>query len=336
MKPFLWAFASGFTMLCATASSSAQPFDAPARAVEEEIPREYLLAPEAGAYVICVKGYIGDTSRGLALRLTHHLRQLKWPAYIYDYSAEVRREAEETLKQRYQGHPELIKKRTIKVQDQWGVLIGGYKDLDGARDDLEKVKKLPWPDLGPNGTDRMVDSRTGQILAVSPYAHAFATRNPTAKNEQHASNAPDPAWKELNRGRPYNLLDCGQPWTLAIKQYQGVNVVQSRSAANKFLDFLGLGGEPGAVLAASAKQAEEMARFLRQHPNLKLPAYVLHTRTSSVITVGAFNSQDDPELLRMKELVKKLKLLNEKQGNPLAAQVFEFFREPMPMQVPQL
>jgi len=298
--------------------------------------REYHLGPDAGPFVVCVKGYSGPSAQALASKLCLHIRKNGFPAYVYDYSGEERRKVKETLEERYRAAPELARKKTIRVEDQWGVLVGGYKSLDDASKDIEKIKKLPWADLGQQNVDHVPDFNSKQMLAMSPYAHSFATRNPTVPMPKPDPNAPDPIWKDLNDGRPYNLLKCGKPWTLAVKQFQGANVVQSRSASSKFLDLLGGGNKAGEMLDASAKQAEEVARLLRtMKPGFD--AYVLHTRGGSVVTVGAYDGPEDPKLKQAQQQLRSLSFTPQNGGgDPRAAQMFQFFAQPLPMRVPQL
>ena len=64
------------------------------------------------------------------------------------------------------------------------------------------------------------------------------------------------------------------------------------------MKMMGLGSRhEGDSLALAANNAHELARTLRQ---LKFDAYVLHTRTSSVVSVGAFNGPTDPEVDRLR------------------------------------
>jgi hypothetical protein len=299
--------------------------------VEADPNKEYPISPEAGPYVICVKAYVGRDAHELANRLVLHLRQQGWQAYMYDYSAEERRKNQELLDERYKNVPPEARMqihKTIHVEDQFGVLVGGYTDFDSASKDIAKVKKTPEPPADPRFADvDFVDQETKQIYRLHTYAQCIATRNPTLPRQQVEHNGPDPAWKQLNDGRPYNLLKkCGKPWTLAVAQFQGTGVVQPRSAGSEFLNMIGMGGKSGDVLEASAAQAEEVARFLSSKPyNLK--AFVLHTRTGSVVTVGAYDTADD------EDLVRKAKLL---AGKPIGATGIKFFDQPRPMQVPQL
>jgi hypothetical protein len=320
MKKYLFALAGVLALV-------AVPTAARAGRVEADPNKEYPISPEAGPYVICVKGYAGPRAHDLAHQLMLHLRQNGWPAYVFDYSDEERKKAKEWLDERYKNvPPEARPHKTIHVDEQWGVLVGGYSSFDAASRDIEKVKKTPWPTFDKTGFDHFVDAESKQLYQVSPYSQCIATRNPTVRVQKPDPTAPDQAWKQLNDGRPYNLLKkCGKPWTLAVAQFQGVAVVQPRSAASEFLDKLGLGGRSDDMLEASAKQAEEVARVLKE--NLHYDAFVLHTRTGSVVTVGAYDRMDDEGLLKTAERLR---------GMQFGATGIKLFDEPRPMQVPKL
>jgi len=75
-----------------------------------------------------------------------------------------------------------------------------------------------------------------------------------------------------------------------------------------------------------------VARVLREHPNLKFEAYVLHTRYSSVVTIGGFDGPADPRLLQLKQQLAKIQILDQNSGY----KALELFAQPLPMQVPQL
>lgn len=303
--------------------------------VEADPNKEYPIKPEAGPFAICVKSYIGKDARELANRLALHLRQHGWPGYVYDYTAEEKRKDKELIEERYRGiPPEARLHKTIHVEPQWAVFIGGYRDFDGASNDLAKVKQLPEP---KDDSKDFLDPQTRQLYHLNTYAQCMASRNPTVPMPKRDPNAPDPAWKGLNSGRPYNLLTkCGKPWTLVVAQFRGTAVIQPRSTTDKVLGMIGLGGKSGDMLEASAAQAEEVARVLSVgfkpvdgSPALKFDAYVLHTRTGSIVTVGGYDRIDDP---RMAAVANKLK--NMKFG--ISKDALHLFAQPMPMKVPQL
>jgi hypothetical protein len=327
MKRFLFALAGSLVLLAAPSAGRA------AR-VEADPNKEYPISSEAGPYIICVRAYNGPNSRSMANQLTLYLRKNGWPAYVFDYSAEEKRKAQELLDERYRNlPPDVPRRKTIRVEDQWAVFIGGYKDFDSASDDLPKLKKTPWdvPELKP-----LCDHTTGQtsggarVYQISPFAYAIAARNPTVQVPKPDPNAPDPAWKDLNDGRPYNLLGCPKPWTLAVKQFQAPAMIQARSASSKFLDMLSFGKNSEDLLVVTAKQAEEVARVLRE---MKFQAYVLHTRGGSVVTVGGFDGPDDPALRQTAEAIKGRIF---KGTNIAVDPMFKFFDQPLPMKVPKL
>jgi hypothetical protein len=297
--------------------------------VEADPNKEYPITPEAGPFAICVKAFTGGDAHDLANQLTLHMRQLGWPAYVYDYTPERKKNAQEWIEARYHDvPPEARPHRTIHVEPQWAVFIGGYRDFDGASRDLAKVRQLPEPKFKFLDVD-IIDQETKQAYHLNTYAQCMATRNPTVPMQKRDPNAPDPSWKSLNEGRPYNLLTkCNKPWTLVVAQFRGTGVIQPRSATSRLLDTVGLGGKGGDMLEASAAQAEEIARVLREKP-FGYDTYVLHTRTGSIVTVGGYDRMDDE---KMKEAAKKLKNLQ----FGLSADAIKLFAEPLPMKVPQL
>ena len=74
------------------------------------------------------------------------------------------------------------------------------------------------------------------------------------------------------------------------------------------------------MLNAAALQAHETARVLRK---LDFEAYVLHTRNSSVVTVGSFNSKEDPNLPKVSKAITSLKI-----------QALDLYTNPLPLEIP--
>jgi hypothetical protein len=321
MKKSLFALTTLLAFLAVPAAGRAA-------GLEADPNKDYPITPEAGPYVICVKAYGGSDAPQLARQLVLHLRQNGWPAYVFDFTAEERKRNKEFFEERYKNvPPEARPHKTFHIEEQWGVLIGGYKDFKSASADIPKVKKTPEPpeDKRFLRVDFM-DQQTKQLYQLNTYAQCIATRNPTVQAPKANAGAPDPAWKQLNDGRPYNLLTkCRKPWTLAVAQFQGTAVIQPRSAASQFLDAIGLGGRSDDMLEASARQAEEVARYLKQ--NLHCDAYVLHTRTGSVVTVGGYDKKDDEQLFKAAQRL---------HGLQFGATGIKLFDQPKAMQVPRL
>jgi hypothetical protein len=327
MHKFLFAVAGGLALLAAAGPGRAAQ-------VEADPNKDYRITQEAGPWMIIVKSYKGPTAEQLAHELILMLRHRdNMPAYLFVFGEEEKRKQEEYLAHIHQLCPDVAHPRVkyVRVELEYGVLVGGYPDIDTARRALDDVKRLKPPDsrklmdlmtnLEPAGDKRSVV----KVAPINPFVTAFVVHNPTLPQAQVDRNKPDPDLGKLNNGRPYNLFRSGKPWTLAVKDFPGATTLQARSATSSFLSMIGM-GQADAVLDAGAKQAEEVARVLRE--TMKLDAYVLHTRRSSVVTIGAFDGPDDPQLQQMQRQLANLQL---KSGQVV---VLQCFAEPVPMQVP--
>ena len=169
MKRFLFALASGLALVVVTSRGIAGP------RVEADPNKMYPITPDVGPWVISAASYMGPNARQLAREVVFQLRRRdNLPAYFYDYSEEERNKLAGYLKDRPPPPPG--KKRWINIQDQCGVLIGGFPDQDSARKMLTEVKKLKMPDLDNKSFDSIVNPYDGRIYYLSPFANAFVTR----------------------------------------------------------------------------------------------------------------------------------------------------------------
>lgn len=327
MKRFVFALA-GLAALVLPGSGRA------AR-VEADPSKLYVVTPEIGPWMICVWSYPGPEGKQLARELALEIRRRdNLPAYIYDRSEEQRlRQAEERERLR-QMFPEadLHRFRTTRIQNECVVLVGGYKDFDAARRDLDKVKKLKPPrdeKLMPLLTEitpvQSGPSARGEIKGahLNPFPNSFVTRNPTVPAPPR-ENRPDAFLKELNADEPYSLLKCRQPWTLVVKTFEGASSYQTKNTpSGGFLDKLrSTFGGSGDMLTASALQARAVANALKE---MKFEAYVLHTRGQSIVTIGGYPTADDAHLQLIQRKVANLQL------GPI-----KLFASPVPMEVPKL
>jgi hypothetical protein len=307
--------------------------------VDADPNKDYRITPEVGPFVICAASYTGPNARTLASQLVLYLRQRdNLPAYYFDRGAEERRQQEEYLKTIRQNSDPDARIRKVRIEDQYAVLVGGYPDMDAGRRALTGLKKLKPPDLklGPNQTTEAIigDPETGRLWAMSPFAHAFVTRNPSIPREQQPQEKPDDSFlKELNAGEEYSLLQIKKPYSLAVKEYHGISITQPRTGASAFLDRIGLGRRSSDLLSASALQAHELCRVLRSAYNLE--AYVLHTRRSSIVSVGGFDSPNDPELFRVQQQLAKVTPRPGQAPAPGATEVLQLFSPAIPMRVPR-
>lgn len=306
-----------------------------AAGVEADPRKFYVVTPDVGPWMICVTSYTGAQAVPLARTLALEIRQRdNLPAWVYNRGDEERQkqhQERERLKQQFPD-ADLSRLRTTRVEDQCAVMIGGYKDFDAARRDLDRVKKLKPPrdeklmsllmEVNPVQTNQ---GTKGEIRGahLNPFPSSFVTRNPTVPPPPR-ENKPDAFLKKLNEDEPYSLLKCRQPWTLVVKTFEGASTYQTRNEpSGGFLDKLRASfSGSGDLLTASALQAREVVKALQKND---FEAYVLHTRGQSIVTIGGYSTADDPRLQLIQRKVANLQL------GPI-----KLFANPIPMEVPRL
>jgi hypothetical protein len=333
--------------LCLTVPAVALAVLAGLAAADPVAADPYAITPDAGPWVICAASYMGEDASNLAHQLAEQLRTRHGlPAYVFDRGDEEKRRdrAEHAKKEAFYGVQ--LPFRHPRYMSQFAVLIGGYPDMDAAKAAMVGVKKLPPPDLKLSNGKQAFDTELVkkpdeqmQQTAVNPLSRSFVTRNPAAPAAKSEGAKIDPIWKELNASESYSLLKNPKTWTLVVKDYSGATAIQQRSETAGLTDFLGRMGlkvAPGEQLNAAGKQAHGLAEFLRDR-RIGLDAYVLHTRTNSIVTVGAFDSLDDPELQRTKQRLEAMTFKADTR-NPNASAIkgdpIGLFAHPLPMEVP--
>src|SRR5205807_4374479 len=104
---------------------------------------------------------------------------------------------------------------------------------------------------------------------------------------------------KLNEAEELSLLKARKPWTLMVKRFIVPTQVQSKDGDVSVIDRLFGGDNAAKWLDATAKQARTLAVALRHHDMKPHPfeAFVLHYRTESLVTVGQFDSPEDPAMI---------------------------------------
>jgi len=310
-----------------------------------DLTQPYLVTTALGPWMVCVTCYVGSEAPAMAVQLVQELRgTYKLPAFLFNHGAEERRKEMERVMEIVRKQREYLKQMNapldattkirvphMHIEEQCAVLVGGYKDMEAAKRQLDAIKKLPPPDAKRIKMDEMfiVTPKGSQKVPVNPFTHSLVVRNPTVPAESAPNQADmDLAFlKKLNAGEPLSLLQCPKKYTLAICQFQRATVVESRTTSSSFLDSLGLGSHGVAHEDAEAQRAHQFAGQLRS--KMHLEAYALHTRFSSIVTVGSYDNPEDP---RLKHDVERLNnFLNTSQ----LQQVVRLFPQPMPMAVPR-
>jgi hypothetical protein len=235
------------------------------------------------------------------------------------------------------------------ARDQIGVLVGGFQTEADATKALAILKKWPAPKneilMDYTAVVQKTDDGKSYIEKgrLNPYTTAFVVRNPAAPQAAQQVQQPglDPFIVKLNEGRPYSLLKSNKNWTLAVKSFTSPVEIVSKDTGTSLMRKFGM-SKGGDVLAAGAEQAEMMAKAIRQMrgpkgESLNLEAFVLHTRSASLVTVGQFDGPDDPALHAAQRTLASMKLYVNDKGAPIAPNATPSlpFANLLPMPIPK-
>jgi len=294
------------------------------------------VTPQCGAWMVLAATYQGADGPQMARTLALYVhRTYNLPAFVYDYADANRRRENDAERLKAQQDPSYVPRYT-RIEENYGVLVGGWDDDKQAAAMLKKVRSWPLPDARlPNGRPcygkrfAMGKDDHGQekqtVVDDNPFLSAIVCRNPTIK----ATPKPmvDPAWAKLNSEEEFSVFKCPKPWTLAVKQYFGTALDQPLQSSGGIMERLWPSKHEGEGINAAAFNAHELARKLR---GLGFEAYVLHTRVSSVVTVGGFDGYNDDEMKRMRQRLASLH-----PNRPDVPDQLGLFLEPPPMPVPR-
>lgn len=315
--------------------------------VDADPNHDYPVTPEVGPWMVCAAYFTGPAAPDLARQMVLQIRGVhNLPAYVFNYADDERKKQKAVLDAQVtpfaQPDPDggiIIPiphhRLQVRVEEQCAVMIGGYADDAAAHAALLSIKKLPPPELkAPEGVQAypsIIDG--GKEVMLNPFTQSMVVRNPTVPHDARQEKATDPFLKTLNAGEDYSMLRCPQRYTLAVKEYMGASMVKQQSGSGGILEKLESGaGKPGESLSVAASNAHELARVLRQ---LKFDAYVLHTRTSSVVSVGGFDNPTDPEADHLRSRIATLQQTAQASKDPAKRDPLGLFPTPVVIEVPR-
>lgn len=282
----------------------------------EEPNRDLLVTAAAGPWMILLISYVEqeeDDVAPVARDLIEELRTVqKLPAFTFNYGLQERRNEIarvrnyiEEKKAQYQqqgldANTPIRGARFTHIKIEYGVLIGGYPTKEAAAQQRERLKSCKLSDAKRYRLEAVyVPDEHGVMRCAgyrNPFHYSLVVRNPALPTEKISDQDKlDVALlRRLNEDESYSLFKNPKPYTLAVKQYQLPSVTQPKSSQGSFLNSIGLGGNTADPVDTAAKNAHIMAEALRSQSNLD--AYVLHTQYASVVTVGSFESAEDPRM----------------------------------------
>jgi len=304
--------------------------------------KRYNLSPHHGPWMIMAAALrdvpeerrtsTGMTAWEAADQLVYELRRQGIPAYTYLQDLEMGEVKE------YSNHAAgRDSRKFIARHEAIAVLAGGFSSAD---DDLaQRVLKFLKHDFHPKF---LSDQSNGGLLAripgrKAPLARAHMTTNPLMPESEIKRRTVDPLVKKLNAGEEFSLTRNKGKYSLKIATFRGNSIVQmnnsvSEKAANHFEKFL------GSNLDESGTKAWELTQALRSASKLgydqDFEAYVFHDRFESYVTIGSFDSQQDPRLVALARRFRAKEQQNQ-QGNVITiAEAFTIPKAVRPGAVP--
>jgi hypothetical protein len=296
------------------------PYDelkAPAIPLPTEPLEPYLLTSDNGPFMVLAKTFRGPTAARYAQALAIELRNdCKLPAYVWFLKIKPMRS---NIYDVAPTAPPGIRSGVMsegaryRMYDEAAVLVGNCKSIAEANKLLRTVKAVrsKTVDALPNPYPWRQGLK-GATITTNPYAaaqtlypgHAVVpaqggTVDPSAFPIVGAQ--PDPFIRKLNQG-PRSLLRCPAPYTLPVAEFSGragfAILEGKRKDDPKTRDL------KHSPLMTADLDAEKLANQLAKSDVIVrtgFPVYVYHDRTASRVTVGAFNTPDDPRARQLRD-----------------------------------
>ena len=287
--------------------------------IDADPSKSYTLDQAHGPWMVMVASFheagvsgqeqMGKSPLEAAQELVLEFRRLKPPVPAYIYQVKGKNEsvkAKDDL-----GREQRMK--NMRVVDSVCVLAGNYPSIDDpkAQKTLKFIKQFKPKSL-ENGVDYTVSpGRPG------PLSKAFMTSNPILTEEeiQQAKQAADPLLISLNSNETFSLYENKGKFSLVVARFAGKSVNLVNESEEKADNYFTNGGNDLDQAAISARNlvralrsrdpvikdtsAREYAQFA---PYCRLDAYIWHDYTSSVVTVGSFETPNDPNIKKYVDL----------------------------------
>ncbi len=231
----------------------------------------------------------GLTASEAADELVYELRKQGIPAYTYSIDEKM-----EQISSPQQNNS----RRYVAQHGYISVLAGNFPSNNDpeAKRVLQYIKTKFKPAF-------LSDAKNGGILPKTPgrpapLSRAFMTANPLYEGEIRDEEK-DSFMVELNAGQKYSLLQNKNRYSLVVATFHGGSVVQVNGTdSSRALGFFER--HFGKSLDECAQRAMDLTEKMRTATkygyDADIEAWVLHDRYKSVVTVGSFDSRDDPRI----------------------------------------
>jgi hypothetical protein len=283
----------------------------PVQAIENIPGKSYHLTTKHGPWMVMVTSFRnvqgdqktdGLTAEQAAAELVFELREKGIPAYTYSQDA-VKGEIDTRDRMGRDDHRIYAARR-----DMICVLAGNYETIeDGVGQKTLNYIKRFHPRFLKN-------PKSGAILRADasqrgPLTGAFMTINPLIKPEDVMHKSIDAETKYMNSRSQYPLVDNPHKYTLRVATFAGKSVTPLgnstyRGKEDRFDQEIH--SASGYNVWRAGEDAEQLARFLRRNGSTSkgkqfadadiYDAYVYHDKFQSIVTIGGFDSPDDPRI----------------------------------------
>jgi len=249
----------------------------------------------------------GISADEAANKLVHELRAKGIPAYVYSQD-EVK-----TGIDTYDRLGNRDKRRYIAQRDMICVLAGNYQKVEDpiAQKTLTHIKKFQPKFLAD-------PKKVGAVVLTvangqkGPFSGAFLTINPVRDPNEVVQSKVDETVRSLNSGIQFPLVNLKHKYTLKVATFSGKSAVpMGNSKFNgreaNFEKTLGgafnldRAGEDAMQLTYALRRSD-LTRYALGQP--KLESYVFHDKFQSIVTVGGFDSDKDPDIKRLIEVFR--------------------------------
>ena len=253
----------------------------------------------------------GVSAEEAADLLVYSLRKKGIPAYTYHQSA-----VEESINTVDRlGNRQ--RRTYTALQDRVCVIAGNYPSIKDriAQKTLKYIKSYSPDEWKNNAFYRPTRGRP------KPLSGAIMTINPKLSLEEVSQRKLKPLLLRLNTGQPFTLLSNKGQYTLAVASFRGTTktriggnfLANDKSASNDPGDRQDLydAGASAVALAehlrsgnylANTKQPGDQSPVANYRQGSRFEAYVYHEQHRSIVTVGSFDSANDP---RLKNLIDR-------------------------------
>ena len=290
------------------------------------------LTPKQGPVMVRVTSFAGEDALRWANTLAAELRQKHGiDAYVYRFqlSPSEERPTQEQVaayKQRFKMAPR-VPRLLRQPPENWVVLAGNFDSFEsrGASKLHEKIQQLV-PKSVPADVFARFRMHTKEGTTQAPLNQAMLVFNPLAPKDRKRLSDPDQdriahMLLQLNSDTDFSVYNLNAPYTMAVRQFRGLNVLDEEKADSIFSRGL-LGGKKKTALQLAGQNAVVVAEQLRNmgYEN----TYVFHGQFASVVCVGGYQSPNDPQAMKDYQVFSRMQL----NGLQLTPQVIPTPRRP--------